>query len=334
MRIQDVGERELISIIHRLQAQVPLGYVGIGDDAAYLPPNSSGTLISQDMLVENVHFRLDWTTAEQLGEKSVAVNISDIAAMGGQPMAMLTSLSVPGNLDVQWVEDLYRGIAKALDWYGAVLVGGDTVGSTDRIALDVTVLGRPGPTGPILRTGAKPGDRIFVTGRLGAAYAGYLLLSHGTTWPSTVVSERSVMMAHLSPVARIQMGLAMAPWAHAMTDVSDGLVMELEELTRFGSIGATIWQDALPIDAATRATAQRFGGDVVDFALFGGEDYELVATIPPSRVSEVLSLATRCGVAVTEVGIITESPGIRIAGTAGGEERVVHGHGFNHFSLA
>ncbi len=319
-------------MIHRLQARPPLGYLGIGDDAAYLPPSDQGLLVSQDMLVENVHFRSDWITPEQLGEKAVAVNISDIAAMGGTPVALLTSLSVPGNLDVLWVEELYRGIAKALDRYGAVLVGGDTVGSPDRIVLDVTVIGRPSAAGPVLRTGARPGDRLFVSGRLGAAYAGYLLLSQGVSWPSTVVAERSVLMAQLTPIARVGVGQAMASFTHALTDISDGLALELEEFTRFGGIGATIWTDKLPIDEATLTIAKRFSASPVDVALYGGEDYELLAAVPPSRVAEVQEVSKECGVAMTEIGMVTETAGIRIA-PFGGQEEIIHGYGFNHFAM-
>lgn len=334
MRIQDIGERELISIIHRLQARPPMGYVGIGDDAAFIPPNSRGLLISQDMLVENLHFRGDWMTPEQLGEKAVAVNVSDIAAMGGIPLALLTSLSVPGPLDVEWVESLYRGIAKALDRYGVVLIGGDTVGSHDRITLDITVVGEPGPSGPILKTGARPGDRVFVSGRLGAAYAGFMLLSHGITWPSTVVAERSVLMAHLNPAARVKVGQQLGPWAHALTDISDGLAAELQEITQFGRIGAVIFEDRLPIDGATRITAERFASHPTDFALYGGEDYELLAAIPPSRVAEVQEIEARTGVVMTEIGVITETPGIRMAAAEGEPEHVIQGHIYNHFPVA
>ncbi len=311
-----------------------MGYIGIGDDAAFIPPSAKGILISQDMLVENLHFRLDWMTPEQLGEKAVAVNVSDIAAMGGTPLSLLTSLSVPSSLDVDWVESLYRGIAKALDRYGVVLVGGDTVGSQDRITLDVTVIGEPGPFGPILKTGARPGDRLFVSGRLGAAYAGFTLLSHGVTWPSTVVAERSVLMAHITPMARVRVGQQVGPWAHALTDISDGLVSELEEITRFGGIGAVIFEDRLPIDQATQAMAARFHSRATDFALFGGEDYELLAAVPPSRVTEVQEIEARTGVVMTEIGVITEKPGVRMASTEGEKEHVVQGQIYNHFPVA
>lgn len=332
MNIRDLGERGLITLIHRLQSMPPLGYIGIGDDAAYLPPSNTGWLISQDMLVESIHFRWDWMTPEQVGFKAVAVNVSDMAAMGGMPKAILTSLSVPATMRVEVIEDMYRGMTRALDRYGAVLIGGDTVGSPDHLVIDVTVLGTPGPMGPIRRTGARPGDRLMVSGRLGAAYAGYMLLSHGEMWPSHSVHERSVQVAHIAPAARVELGLPLGSMVHALTDISDGLYAEIEELTRFGGVGATLFRDTLPIDEATRKVARAFRGDPVDYALYGGEDYELLAAVAPSKVTEVLSLGESLGVPVTEVGVITDDPGIRIV-QAGQEVKLNGKRTFNHFRL-
>ncbi|MDA8194042.1 MAG: thiamine-phosphate kinase [Thermaerobacter sp.] len=332
MNIRDVGERGLIALIHRLQTTPPLGYIGIGDDAAYVPPSATGWLISQDMLVETIHFRWDWMTPEQVGAKAVAVNVSDIAAMGGVPKAILTSLSVPAALRVEAVEDLYRGMTRALDLCGAVLIGGDTVGSPDRLVIDVTVLGHPGPVGPVRRTGARPGDRLVVTGRLGAAHAGLMLLSHGVMWPSHSVHERSVQVAHIAPKARWECGVPIGQAAHALTDISDGLYAEIEELTRFGGIGATLFGEALPIDQATRAVARAFRADPIEYALYGGEDYELLAAIAPSKIAEVMRIATQTGVAITEVGVITDDPGIRLL--RDGEEVKLGGEQtFNHFRV-
>lgn len=332
MRVRDIGERELISIIHRLQATPPIGFIGIGDDAAYLPPSANGWLVSQDMLVENVHFRWDWMTPAQLGEKAVAVNVSDIAAMGGQPVGILTSVSLPSYFDVQAVEDLYRGMAKALDSYGAVLLGGDTVGSEDRLVLDITVLGRPGAHGPVTRNGARPGDRLYVTGRLGASHAGMTLLSHGVSWPGTQMYERSALFAHIAPRARVEGGQRLGLYAHALIDVSDGLYTELVELTRFGGVGARIDAARLPIDPATRKVAKRYAGNPIDYALYGGEDYELLAAVPPSRVKDVEKACDDCGVVITEIGVVTDEPGIFLVTDEGavlldGEKE------FNHFAV-
>lgn len=309
-----------------------MGFIGIGDDAAYLPPSSAGWLITQDMLVEGIHFRWDWMTPEQLGEKAVAVNISDIAAMGGTPVAILTSISLSGDGPVTVVEGIYRGMAKALDRYGATLIGGDTVGSSGPMTLDVTAVGMPGPGGPVTRVGARPGDRLFVTGRLGAAYAGLSLLSHGVAWPGDEIHERSVLFAHLAPKARVEAGHRLGAVAHALIDVSDGLYQELAELTRFGGIGARVYADQLPIDAATRRVAARFSDDVLDYALYGGEDYELLAAVPPSRVSDIQSACEECGVPMTEVGVVTDLPGIRLV--IEGREVLLDGSKtFNHFSV-
>lgn len=332
MKVKDVGERALVSTIHRLQAIVPMGYLGIGDDAAYVPPSAEGWLISQDMLVEDVHFRWDWVTPEQLGEKAVCVNVSDIAAMGGIPKAILTSIAVPGEFEMGDIEALYRGMAKALDRYGAVLLGGDTVFSPDRMTLDVSIVGHPGSKGPILLSGAKPGDRLFVTGRLGAAYAGYILLSHNVSWPSTSLQYRSVLQAHLAPVARVEAGTKLGLLAHAMTDISDGLVSELKAMARFGGIGVKIEADRIPIDQATKMVAAEYGKDPIDFALYGGEDYELLAAIPPSRVNEAESLCLGCGVAITEIGVVTDTLGIHIV-REGEEIAVDERKGFHHFAV-
>ncbi len=332
VRVGDVGERALISVIHRLQAIVPMGYLGIGDDAAYLPPSAAGWLVSQDMLVEGVHFRWEWMTPEQLGEKAVAVNISDIAAMGGVPKAILTSIALPGSMEVETVERLYRGMAKALDRYGSVLLGGDTVHSPNGLSLDVSVFGQPGPHGPVLLNGAKPGDRLFVTGRLGAAYAGYILLSHGVRWPSTSIQHRSVLQAHLAPVARVEAGQQLGSLAHAMTDISDGLYRELRTMTRFGGIGVQIDAERIPVDAATRSVAAEYGHDPVDFALYGGEDYELLAAVPPSKAGAAALLCLQCGVPVTEIGVVTDTLGIRVM--RGGEEVAVDERkSYHHFAV-
>lgn len=329
-QVREAGEQGIIGLIHRLQTAPPPGYLGIGDDAAFLPPTENGLLVSQDMLVEGIHFRWDWSTPQQVGEKAVAVNLSDIAAMGGEPRAILTSLALPPTLRVEVVEDLYVGMAQILDQYGTVLVGGDTVASPDRVVLDVTVLGTPGPHGPISRRGARPGDRVFISGRVGASYAGYTLLSHGVEWPGREVDERSVLTAHLLPIPRLSLGRELGSLAHAMTDISDGLYQEFLELTRFGAIGMDIDADRLPVDQATRHIARRFESDVLDYSLHGGEDYELLVVVPSSRVHEMSEIADKVGVPLTEVGVVTDRTGIAIY-RQGHEVRVEGEHGFEHF---
>lgn len=331
MQARRLGERGIIAMIHRMQSTPPPGVVGIGDDAAVLPAGSAGWLVSQDMLVEEIHFRWDWATPEQVGLKAAHVNMSDIAAMGGQPVAALTSLAVPQALSSEVLEDVYRGLTRAFDPFGVVIVGGDTVGTVDRLVLDVTIMGTAGPSGAVLRRGARPGDRILVSGRLGASYAGYMLLSHGAAWPGDGIDARSVLTAHLEPQARVALGQRVAPWVHAMTDVSDGLALEVREITQFGSVGADIALDQLPICRATRAVAERFQSDGDDYALYGGEDYELLMTAPPSHLRELRQVAGDLGVALTEIGVVTDRQGIRWL-KDGEEVAVRDGISFDHFS--
>ncbi len=332
MKIRELGERGLISRIHRLQSPPPMGFVGIGDDAAYLPPTEHGWLASSDMLVEGRHFRWDWIEPEQLGEKAVAVNVSDMAAMGGIPRGCLTSLGVGGDVDVDVVEGIYRGLARALDRYGATLLGGDTVGTAEGIVLDVTILGEPGAEKPVLRRGAMAGDRLIVTGRLGAAYAGLLLLQHGVRWPGRNAAERSLLTAQIAPQVRVEAGLALAPLAHAMTDISDGLVTELFEFVGFGEIGAEILDERLPIDDATRQLAAAEKNSAAEWAYYGGEDYELLAAIPPSRLAEARGRLDQAGVSYAEIGTITDTPGIRGILRDCEGRTLDQTRGFNHFA--
>lgn len=331
MQVKRLGERGIIAMVHRMQPSPPPGVVGIGDDAAVLPPNPRGWMVSQDMLVEEIHFRWDWATPEQVGFKAAQVNLSDVAAMGGRPQSALTSVAVPAQLSSEVLESLYRGLTRAFDRYGVIIVGGDTVGSVDRLVLDVTIIGEPGPEGAVLRRGARPGDRLLVTGRLGASYAGYMLLSHGISWPGDNIDMRSVLSAHLEPDARVEFGQQAAPYVHAMTDVSDGLVEEVTELTQFGAVGADIQVDLLPICPATRQVALSFQGDGVDYALYGGEDYELLMAVPPSHLDAVKGVAERLSVPVKEIGTMTDQRGVRWL-TDGKPMAIKGGMGFDHFS--
>lgn len=328
-KMRQAGERQLISVIQHLQANPPIGYVGIGDDAAFLPAGPQGWVVTSDMLVEGVHFRWDWIDAEQLGEKAVAVSVSDVAAMGAIPRAALTSLALPAGFDLEAVEALYRGIARGLDRYGAVLVGGDTVRSASGWVLDVTVLGEPGANGIALRKGAMPGDALVVTGRLGAARAGLVLLERGVRWPGQRASERSLLTAHLRPQARVEAGLVLAEIVHALTDVSDGLLAELFELVVKPGFGARIIESNLPIDRATRDLAAAIGEDPTVWAYTGGEDYELLAAVPPGRIDELREAMKPLHVPVTVIGEVQEQPGI--VAVRRGETVALGEGGFDHF---
>lgn len=329
----EVGERDLIAAIHRLQPPAPPGCTsGIGDDTAVIePPTGQKLLVSADMLVEGIHFRRDWMNPEQIGEKAVAVNISDIAAMGGTPYALLTSIALPGALPFAWAEGFYRGFARAADLYGAVLIGGDTVASPGPVVVDVTVMGWVRQ--PVMRRGARPGDRLLVTGRLGASRAGLELLLNGLRWPGEHAPERAVLAQHMGPLARVGAGQVLARRAHALTDISDGLATEVYELIRMGGIGARLDADRLPIDTPTRTVAAERQQDAIAWALYGGEDYELLAAVPPTAVVELVEAVTGLGVPLTDIGEVVDRSGLWLL-QDGKEGRIDPHGGFQHWSAS
>lgn len=327
----EVGEQDLIAAIHRLQPPAPPGCTsGIGDDTAVIePPSGQKLLVSADMLVEGIHFRRDWMNPEQVGEKAVAVNISDIAAMGGTPYALLTSIALPGDLPFAWAEGFYRGFARAADLYGAVLIGGDTVAIPGPVVVDVTVLGWVKQ--PVMRRGARPGDRLVVTGRIGASRAGLELLLSGLRWPGEHAPERAVLAHHMGPIARVGAGQVLAERAHALTDISDGLAAEVHELIKVGGIGARLDADRLPIDTPTRTVAEERHQDPVEWALYGGEDYELLAAVPPTAVAGLAVLMADLGVPLTDVGEVVDRSGLWLV-RDGKEARLDPQGGFQHWT--
>ncbi|MCY0878612.1 MAG: thiamine-phosphate kinase [Firmicutes bacterium] len=312
LRIGALGELGVIRLIEAMQGPLPPGAIGIGDDAAFwpAPPGALGWLISQDMLVESQHFRWDWATPEEVGWKAAQVNLSDIAAMGGEPFAVLTSLAIPAHGTVEQVRGLYSGLTRALSAHGVPIIGGDTVGGSDRLVLDVTILGKPSPCGPVRRQGARVGDRLVVSGWLGSSYAGYLLLSEGVRTASATPSEQYLLEAHLMPQARLSLGRMVAEHVSAMTDISDGLAREIFAMLLPGQ-GADIHLDQLPIRPEVRVLAERHGADAAVWAVWGGEDYELLMAVPPEALPVISQEARRLQVPLTEVGAVTGSGEVR-----------------------
>ena len=297
-----------MAFIERLRALLPTGPEGqqwIGDDAAVL---EDGLLLTTDILVEGVHFDLDWCSPEDVGWKALAVNLSDIAAMAGAASAAVVSLVVdtdrPGLAD-----RVMAGLAAASRQLGCPVVGGDT-SSGPALAVAVTILGRAGQAGPVLRSGAQPGDIIAVTCELGAAASTLGDVQRGQTEPPGL--DRL-----LRPVPRLAEGAAAATLgATAMIDLSDGLAMDLRRVCHDSGCGAVIDQGALPL----------FGHIEVETALLGGDDYELLFTIPPDRLPEVCSWQLA---AVTAIGVMRSgSPQVAIRGPDG--TRPLHGRGFEH----
>lgn len=319
--IREIGGEFALIERFRRRAGAGKGVVtlGIGDDAALLGPSgvASQTVVTTDLLLEDVHFRRPWCDPYLLGRKAVNVNLSDIAAMAATPTATFVSLALPADLPVSWAEALFEGMCDACEEYGSQIAGGDTNVSPDRVVLSVTQFGRVALGKAVLRSGARPRDVVLVTGELGAAAAGLALLERFGLEEAETVSAEAVR-AQLSPSPRLREGAALPGIATAMMDLSDGLVSDLGKLSATSGAGAVIFERGVPVSAAARAAAERLGTDPLAWALAGGEDYELLFTVAPERVEEARRAVHVAGKSRSVVvGRIKEGPGVVIEGQDG-----------------
>ena len=250
--------------------------LGPGDDAAALRVDGNA-VVSTDILVENVHFKRAWSTPEQVGRKVVAVNVSDIEAMGALPVAIVVALAFPQDLDEAWLQGFTDGVRAECELAGVSLVGGD-LSRSDLVVCSATAVGDLGPREPVTRSGAKPGDVVAAFGKLGWAAAGHAALSRGFRSPKDVVR-----LALQPEVAYGQGIIASAAGATAMMDVSDGLIQDLGYIATSSGVAIDVDTEALEVtDPMTRVGAAT-GKDPLTFVLGGGEDYALVATFPDAN---------------------------------------------------
>jgi thiamine-monophosphate kinase len=327
MRISDLGEFGLIERIRKAASRnTRRAPIGIGDDAAALLLSPSATLLATtDMLIEGVHFDLKTTDLFSLGWKSAAVNLSDIAAMGGDPRFCLTAIGIPPSLTVEDITEFYRGVNACLQKFGAVLVGGDTCRSRKGLVISVTVLGEMEKKRVVTRSGARPGDLIFVTGTLGDSAAGLEMLA--TAARSRRPEARTLREKHLKPVPRVVEGrkIAVSGIASAMIDVSDGLSSDLGHLCEQSKVGAEVFAVRIPLSKELRsATGLKL--PPVEYALSGGEDYELLFTVHP-RNSNKLKAAQ---LTATEIGVITRDRSMLLIDERD-RCRIIKATGFDHF---
>jgi thiamine-monophosphate kinase len=273
----DLGEFALIQRVTAGRVQPPGVQLGPGDDAAVVAAPDGRVLASTDVLVEGVHFRLDWSSPEQVGRKAVAVNLVDIAAMGGVPTAVLVGFGAPAATPVQVVQGIGDGMWKEAEAAGVGVAGGDMV-SADRMVISVTALGDLQGREPVTRAGARPGDVLAVCGRLGWAAAGLAVLGRGFRSPVSVVN------AHRVPEPPYQAGpQAAAAGATAMIDVSDGLLADLGHIARASGVTIDVGTAGLPVPQRLLDVSSALGADPMHWILTGGEDYALAATFPSAR---------------------------------------------------
>ncbi|MEA1964456.1 MAG: thiamine-phosphate kinase [Candidatus Aerophobetes bacterium] len=328
MRLSQVGEFELIKQIRsNLPASQKEVVVGVGDDAALIRVSPQKFLLfTTDTLVENVHFKWDYTSPFQIGWKALAVNISDIAAMGGKPTYCLISLAISGDVEKSLVNELYKGLKKIASLYKIEITGGDLVYSPV-FMVTICLLGEADKDNFVLRSGAKKGDLIYVTGDLGASKAGLVCLEN---LKKNRRKEAPFIKKHLMPYPKLKEGqqIAKNKLSNAMIDISDGLVSDLFHIAEESGVGAIIQEEKITLNPSVRKLAREIKASALNWALYGGEDYELLFTVPKDKkrmVEETLSFSP---ILIGEV--VDKKEGISLIDTSG--KRIeLKGRGYDHF---
>jgi thiamine-monophosphate kinase len=333
MNLSELGE---FGLIRRFAPHFALstgsGVIGIGDDCAVIPQeNGDSLLVTTDLLVEDIHFLLRKISPFDLGKKSLAVNLSDIAAMGGIPTAAFLSIALPANIEVDWIDDFFAGIQSLSRSTATPLLGGDTTRSPQRVIINVAVLGKANPQQIKYRSTAKVGDKICVTGFLGDSGGGLQLLLDDRN-EAADSDGQALLRAHCSPLPHLAEGqwLARREAVHAMMDVSDGIDSDLQRIMEASRVGARVFLDKLPISDALQRTAMVQHWNAVELAATAGEDYCLLCTVEehdyPSLTAE---FSAAFGRPLTCIGEITD------AGTLIFEQNGITadfaGHGWDHF---
>lgn len=326
MKLSRLGE---FGLIERLRQQVPRGRgvrIGIGDDAAWVENPLGSSLVTADMLIEGVHFNLRWTSLVELGFKSLAVNLSDIAAMGGVPAYAILSLGFPASFTIREIDNFYRGLHELAGSTGVSVIGGD-LSAAKVLTISVAVIGHP-PRRPIRRAGAAIGDDIYVTGTLGDSSLALKLLQGG----GRILRRKAaayLLSRHHRPMPRTNLGILLGKGnlATAMIDVSDGLLQDLGHICRASGVGALVDRQQLPLSDAYRELA---GKDGDSHALRGGEDYELLFCARPRNRGRIEKLSHQARLAISRVGRCVEGRRIFVRDSSG-RATTLSAAGHDHF---
>ncbi|OLC76451.1 MAG: thiamine-phosphate kinase [Acidobacteria bacterium 13_1_40CM_4_65_8] len=361
MTISDCSERELIA---RIQARLPPPpdwlLVGIGDDAAVVEPERHrAEVLTVDALVEGVHFDRAFVPPDAIGHRALAVNLSDLAAMGAAPRLALLSLALPPGLLIADFDGLVAGIAALAERTRVHVVGGNLTRSTGPLMIDISLTGTVKPRQVLKRSGARPGDTLYVSGTIGAAAVGLMMLRNSTTHPKrsttgdtkdteeqsrsgnvltsvspvSSVVERCIQR-YLRPEPRVRLGLMLARnrAASACMDLSDGLSDAVYQIAAASGVGARIDAGALPIEPCAREVFAARGADPVTEAITGGDDYELLVAVRPRTRGRLAAAIRHGGVPLTRIGVCTEDRAVVLSRDGG--DTPLPGGGYSHFRSA
>ncbi|MBI4726692.1 thiamine-phosphate kinase [candidate division TA06 bacterium] len=329
-KISDIGEFGLIKRIKKTAGSIPKNrrvLLGVGDDAALFKISpGQACAATTDAMVEGVHFDLRYTSFYDLGYKAMAANLSDIAAMGGKPLLALASLSLPSQTSIRAIDQLYAGMKTLAKKHRVVIAGGNIVKSRE-LSITLTLLGECHPENIGLRSGAKVGDAVLVTGDLGASQAGLDILNSKFKIKNKKIAEK-----HLRPQSRVREALILADnfKLHGMIDISDGLASELHHLSQSSKVGVIIDQGALPVAAQAIAIGQKLGRDPQKYCLYGGEEYELLFTLPPLEALKAKAMIQKQGTACAIIGQVVKGAQVNIISQNGKTEKLKN-QGYTHF---
>ena len=306
----DAGEHSLIDRIRARAGDARRDVaLGIGDDAAVLETvRGRHDVVTTDSLVEGIHFNLDWTPARALGRKAVLVNLSDLAAMGATPRAILLSLCLPPTLPLSAFDDLIEGVSAEASAAKSSLIGGNISASPGPLVVNVTAIGSVHPRRVLRRSGGKPGDELYLTGTIGASAAGLEILQRTLVAERTDRNAAACVERHQVPPSRVSYGRTVAGdrAASACMDLSDGFADAVRQLAAASGTGASVDSRAVPVDEAARTWWTAAGADAVTSAMTGGEDYELLFAVPPKRRRAFAGAMAKAGsVGFTKVGVLT-----------------------------
>ncbi len=335
MRLNQAGEWKLIDHLRRRFSSPHSSLsIGQGDDAALFRPSSNKqVLITTDLFTEGIDFKIKWSSFQQIGHTAMAANLSDIAAMGGTPRYALVALALPKNTRLQSVDELYRGLMKLGRQHGVHLIGGDTSSSLSGISLTVILVGEVDPKLALTRSKAQPGDQIYVTGFIGNSRAGLEILRSRKRRLSDDKHQKRLVEEHLAPQPRVNEGqlLAAKRIPSSMIDLSDGLATDIRHLCRSSDVGAQILLDKIPISPWLTSYSLQKKRAPYHYALEGGEDFELLFTVPSSRVGRLKKLEASGELISYPIGkITTKSHGITVSHPHHGEKRLSV-KGYEHF---
>lgn len=331
--VASAGERALVERI-RARAGTAASWItlGIGDDASVMAMPRGEVLVSSvDALIEQVHFRLDWSTPESVGRKAVAVSLSDLAAMGATPRAVLVSLTLPAAFPLSDFDQLVVGLMEESARHGASLAGGNIATSPGGLSIHVTVLGSAHPRRILQRAGGRAGDELFVTGTIGAAAAGLDALMHRGPEGARATADLTECLARYetpTPLMRCGRRVAGQRAASACMDLSDGLADAARQIAQASGTGVSVDAALLPVHAAARRWFEGRGLDPIAVSLSGGEDYELLFAVPRKRRRAFLAgIARSGGITATRIGELTTAPDMVLRR---GDHNLVLPPGYSH----